>query len=184
MTKMILIIVILLMVCFCFSCASYNIDLSEAESLTVTSPAFSEGGIIPVKHTRRGEDISPELHLSKLSPDAKSIAIIMEDLDWPPIRGGFSHWVIWNIPVQEIIPERIPQAERVETLGGAVQGNAFGKHYYGGPQPPRGASHRYRFNMYVLDTVLAISPDSDKTALLKNMDGHILQYGFLTGQYE
>jgi phosphatidylethanolamine-binding protein (PEBP) family uncharacterized protein len=38
--------------------------------------------------------------------------------------------------------------------------------------------------VYVLDTLLDIPVDSDKKALMKKMDGHILQYGSITGVYE
>ena len=162
----------------------YKIDVSNAEAITVTSPAFSADSQIPEKYTRRGEDASPELHLTELSPDAKSIAIVMEDLDYPPLLGRFSHWVIWNIPVQNIIPEGIPTGERVDSLGGAVQGNAFGKHCYGGPRPPRSTTHRYRFNVYVLGAGLELPADSDKKDLLQNIDGHVLQYGYIIGLYE
>lgn len=162
----------------------YKIDVSKATPIVVTSPAFLENGNIPVQYTRRGEDISPELHVSELSPMAKSMAIVMEDLDFPPVLGGFSHWVIWNIPVQNVIPEGIPKGERLDSFGGAVQGIAFGRHCYGGPRPPRGTSHRYRFHVYALDTMLDLSANADKKELLQSIDGHVLQYGSLTGVYQ
>jgi Raf kinase inhibitor-like YbhB/YbcL family protein len=154
----------------------------KQEALTVTSGAFSEGGKIPLKYTGRAEDISPELSLSAVSEKAKSIAVILDDLDVPGM-GILTHWVIWNLPVQNFIPENIPHGETVPSLGNAVQGIGYGKHRYRGPNPPRG-SHRYQFNVYVLDKRLDLSGDSGKKELLKAMEGHMLQYGSLTGHFE
>lgn len=153
------------------------------ENLTVTSNAFGDGGMMPVKYTGKGEDINPPLDLGSISPEAKSIAILMDDLDTP--IGIFNHWVIWNIPATcTHIPEAISKGEVVESLGNANQGKSQygGKHYYRGPLPPFGV-HRYIFKVYVLDTVLELDHNTGKIDLQKAMDGHILQYGTLTGRF-
>ncbi|MGI6153967.1 MAG: YbhB/YbcL family Raf kinase inhibitor-like protein [Christensenellaceae bacterium] len=150
-------------------------------NLTVTSPAFENDGAIPIKYTGRGEDLSPELRLSEIDPGAKSIAIIMDDVDHP--LPYYNHWVIWNIPVMPVIPEAIPRGAQVATLNGAVQGRGYGKHRYRGPKPPFNWSHRYQFNVYVLDTLLDLPAKTKKNALLDAMEGHILQQGFLTGKF-
>ncbi len=155
---------------------------TKQKELTVTSDAFVEGGKIPVKYTGRAEDISPGLKLSAISDKAKSIAVIMDDLDIP-IKGILTHWVIWNLPVQDFIPENIPPGENVPSLGNATQGIGYGKHRYRGPNPPFG-SHRYQFNVYVLDKKLDIPGNSGKKELLKAMEGHILQFGSITGRFE
>jgi len=61
-------------------------------NLEVTSNAFENDGDMPVKFTGRGEDISPQLKLGKIDSNAKSIAVIMDDLDHP--IGVFNHWLI------------------------------------------------------------------------------------------
>ena len=154
------------------------------DTLHIESSAFEQNGFMPPKYTGRGEDISPELTITGISPDAKSIAIIMDDHD-VPVVGILNHWVIWNIPVQNVIPENIPHGAVVDSLGGAVQGVGYGKHGYRGPKPPSfiKKAHRYQFQVYVLDCMLEIDSGSGKTELLKNMDGHILQYGSLIGKF-
>ncbi|WP_271712960.1 YbhB/YbcL family Raf kinase inhibitor-like protein [Anaeromicropila herbilytica] len=150
-------------------------------NLEVTSGAFEDGGMIPKKYTGRGDDISPPIKLKEIDSKAKTIAIIMDDLDHP--LGTFNHWVIWNIPasVREI-PEGIPHKKIVHSLGNAVQGKSqYGsKHYYRGPKPPFG-THKYVFKIYVLDIVLNLNQDSGKEKLQKAMEGHVLQYGTLKG---
>lgn len=159
-----------------------TLDYSTFEKLTVTSYAFENGGKIPIQYTGRGKDISPDFRLSTISENGKSIAIIMDDLD-APVIGILNHWVIWNIPIQEIIPENIPHGAVVESLGNAVQGVGWGKHMYRGPKPPFG-SHRYQFHVYILDCKLDLSSNAGKKELLDAMNGHVIQYGCITGNFK
>jgi Raf kinase inhibitor-like YbhB/YbcL family protein len=158
---------------------------SVSETLEIKSSAFEHNGFIPAAYTGRGEDISPELTITDISPDAKSIAIIMDDLD-VPLMGTLNHWVIWNIPVQKIIPKNIPHGAVVDSLGGAIQGVGYGKHQYRGPKPPffSKAVHRYQFHVFVLDCMLETDSNSKKKNLLESMEGHILQYGSLLGKFK
>jgi Raf kinase inhibitor-like YbhB/YbcL family protein len=149
--------------------------------LIVKSPAFEHEGLIPIEYTGHGDDRSPELRLSGIDEGAVSIAIFMDDLGHP--IPPYNHWVIWNIPVMETIPAGIPQGEFVDSLSGAVQGRGYGKHRYRGPKPPFKWSHRYQFNVFVLNCVLDLPSSSRKSDLLKAMEGHILQQAVLIGHY-
>lgn len=152
-------------------------------NLDVTSKAFEDGGMIPKKYTGNGEDISPPIKLKTIDKKAKTITIIMDDLDHP--LGMYNHWVIWNIPASfSDIPEGISKQEIVKSLGNAVQGKSdYGsKHYYRGPKPPFG-THKYVFKVYVLDITLNLNKNSGKKELQKAMGGHILQYGTLNGYF-
>lgn len=151
------------------------------EKLMVVSPAFEDGGLIPLKYTGYGEDISPELILEGLSKDAVSLAVIMNDMGHP--IPAYNHWVIWNLPACSVIPEDIPHGEIIQSLGNAVQGNGYGKHRYRGPKPPFHWSHMYHFNIYVLDCRLDLPASARKKDLLAAMQGHILQQAVLTGHY-
>ena len=105
----------------------------------------------------------------------------MDDLD-VPWKSNFTHWVIWNIPAATYIPEGISHGEAIPELDGAVQGIAFGRNRYRGPMPPFG-THRYQFHVFVLDSTLDLDSSCGKSDLLNAMEGHILQYGTLTGWY-
>ena len=149
--------------------------------LNVTSPAFEHEGLIPKEYTGYGNDISPELHMQNIEGNAKSIAIIMDDMGHP--IPAYNHWVIWNIPVMQKIPAHIPHGETVESLSGAMQGRGYGRHRYRGPKPPFKWSHRYQFNVYVLDCTLDLPSTARKRNLLCAMEGHILQKAVLVGHY-
>ncbi len=156
--------------------------MRENATLSVTS-VFENNGKIPVKFTGHGKDISPALSLSELSNKARSLAIIMDDIKHP-IFHVYNHWTIWNLPVMQKIPENIPHGKKLDDFDGAVQGVGYGRHKYRGPKPPLGTTHKYQYNVYVLDCRLELSSKSKKADLLKAMDNHILQYGFITGEYK
>ena len=144
---------------------------------------FTDGGKIPLQYTGRGEDKSPEFILHNLSLEAKTIAIIMDDVKHH-LFGIFNHWVIWNIPAQSKIPGGIPAGKVVPTLGNAVQGIGYGRHQYAGPQPPKGTQHIYKFTIYVLDSEITLNDSAKKKQLLKAIKPHILQQGEITGVFE
>jgi hypothetical protein len=153
-------------------------------NLAVESPGFEPDGEIPKRHSGYGEDLSPALSWSEVDGAAVSIAIIMDDLDHP--MGIFNHWVIWNIPATwNELPEGIGRGAVLEAFPDVIQGKSAygGKHYYRGPKPPLG-SHRYRFQVFVLNKALAIPKDSTKADVINAMQGQILQYGELIGVFD
>jgi len=155
--------------------------LNMVDSVKIKSD-FENQEMIPARYTADGKDISPPLEISGVSSEAKSIVIIMEDPDAP--GQTFTHWLIWNIPAStKKIPENVPNEDKIEELGGAVQGvNDFGKIGYGGPAPPSG-THRYVFKIFTLKDKLNTKPRASKTDLLKDINGLVLQHNRLKGKY-
>ena len=151
------------------------------QPLTVLCPGI-ENGTFRVEHTGRGQDRSPELALQNLSPEAVTLAVVLEDMSHP-IK-GFPHWVIWNIPAMDKIPAGIPAGKTVPELGGAVQGAAYGLHRYAGPKPPKGKTHTYRFTVFALDCRLDLPSGTRKKAFLRAAKEHILQSGSVSGAFE
>lgn len=151
-------------------------------TLSLTSTAFKEGEKIPVKYTCGGQDISPPLVWGEPPQKTQTFALIADDLDAP--SGVFTHWVLFNLPADICqLNESIPAQERLEH--GALQGkNDFGRIGYGGPCPPRGSAHRYRFAIYALDKSLDLKPGVSKKQLVEAMKGHILAQGQLIGTYQ
>ncbi|MEO1772400.1 YbhB/YbcL family Raf kinase inhibitor-like protein [Candidatus Enterococcus ferrettii] len=151
------------------------------QPLSMAIPAFGADSVIPQRYSGNGEDVSPEIQLSKLDRKVVSLAVIMDDIDHPLV-GVYNHWIIWNLPPQQIIPEAIPQGETVSELSEAIQGVGYGKHRYRGPKPPFG-SHRYKYHVFALNKKLELEPSAKKEELLAAMEGHIIQYGSAIGSY-
>ncbi len=148
-------------------------------AISVTSTAFAEGGMIPKRYSCLGENLSPPLTWSRIPEKAKFLAIIVDDPDAAKV---WVHWVLYNLPASvDRLPEGVPTTETLAS--GAHQGlNDSRKVGYSGPCPPSG-THRYRFNVYALDTPLSPASGMTKARLLEAMDGHIVGQGQLTGKF-
>jgi Raf kinase inhibitor-like YbhB/YbcL family protein len=151
--------------------------------MRITSTAFDYGGEIPRRHTCDGEDVSPPLTLADVPAEAVTLALIVDDPDAP--RGTFVHWLLWNIPLETgDLPEGVPAASAVPSLGRAVQGtNDFGRIGYRGPCPPD-RRHTYRFLLYALSRELDLESGARRSALEGAMKGVIIAQAELTATYE
>lgn len=148
--------------------------------MKLTSPAFRNNERIPSEYTCDSEDVNPELDISEVPKNAKSLALIMDDPDVPKnIRpdGMWVHWVAFNI-----LPDtrKISKNEEPKGIGG---NNSWGRTGYGGPCPPD-REHRYFFKLYALDTELSLGDGTSKKELEEAMKGHILEKAELVGRYE
>lgn len=152
-------------------------------TLSVKSNAFNEGDWIPLRYTARGENLSPDFEIEGIDSNAKSIAITFDDASHP-VFPNFNHWVIWNIPIQTHIPERIQRGKHVDNLGNAIQGVAYGRNRYKGPKPPFKSIHTYIFTIYILDIMIDLDASSRKREFLNKIEGHILQYSTLSGKFQ
>jgi|Deesub1362B_J571_1020462.scaffolds.fasta_scaffold27118_1 hypothetical protein len=179
----VLLMVLCLAVLVLLGCAPEEEPLEEGEmALSISSPAFQEGGEIPAKYTCEGQDVSPELVWGEPPAGTQSFVLIMDDPDAP--GGVFTHWVLFNLPVaSRKLPEGVPA--QAQLPDGSLQGkNDFGKIGYGGPCPPSGRPHRYQFTLYALDQPLDLKAGVSKKQVIQAMQGHILAQGRLTGTYQ
>jgi len=150
--------------------------------LQLTSSAFETESSIPPQFSCEGRNISPELSWTGAPAGTKSFALIMHDPD-APITGGYSHWLLYNIPATEHhLAENTPNQDQLS--GGGMQGkNDAGKYGYTGPCPPSG-THRYYFRLYALDTLLDPRAGASKADLEKAMEGHVLATAELLGRFK
>ena len=153
------------------------------KQLEIVFPAFKEGDWIPVEYTARGMDISPEIHLAEVNERAISIAITLDDVSHPFFK-NYNHWLIWNLPILEIIPKAIPKGELTGSLFSAKQGLGYGRHCYKGPKPPFKMIHYYTFTVFILDTKLVLPTKSTREDFFRAGEGHILQRAAYTGKFQ
>ena len=153
-------------------------------TLSLTSTAFENGGLIPAKYTC-DEDrmLSPQLSIAGVPAEAKSLVLIMDDPDVPKELkpdGVFDHWVLFNIPPTTT---EIPEGGSA----GIVGANGAGKNAYTGPCPPpqyEPSEHRYFFKLYALDTELTLQAGASKEEVEKAMQGHVVGEVQLMGRYK
>ena len=147
--------------------------LNSIKTLSVTSKVFDEGGAIPKRYTCDGLNVNPPLDIAFIPQKTVSIAILMEDPDAP--INSWTHWLVWNLPPAHQIKEN--------TYLGRNGINDFSRNFYCGPCPMKG-SHHYVFKIYALDVLLKLSSSTRKHEFERNLSGHVLAYGELTGIYE
>lgn len=137
---------------------------------------------IPREYTGEGANVSPPIKIEGAKGGA--MAMIVEDPDARP--DTWVHWVIWNMPVTDTIPQGMPKTAKVGSPLHAEQGLNTGEEIgYDGPYPPQGRGpHRYYFKVYVLSQKLDLPAGADKKMLVKAMEGKIVQYGEAMATYE
>ncbi len=147
----------------------------------IVSSVFSNGSQIPINYTCNGLDYSIPLYINDVPSNAKSLVIIMEDLNAP--SGVFIHWVLYDVPpnITEL-PQGIPTQYYVPGIG--YQGiNDFGKVGYGGPCPPPGPPHKYVIIVLALNRELP-PLNEDDIGLIRSINvNDIVGYGVLIGYY-
>lgn len=145
-------------------------------SMDISSSAFQNNETIAQKYTCDGENVNPSLAFSNIPEEAKSLVLILDDPDAP--AGVWNHWIVWNIS------PTVGKIEENSAPEGAIQGkNDFDKNEYGGPCPPPGKPHRYRFKVFALDRELSLSENSSQKDVEEAIKDHILAQAELVGIY-
>jgi len=159
--------------------------VSPTEGFRLESPAFADGAVIPTKFTADGDDLSPPLAISGVPDAASTLALVVDDPDAP--RGGFTHWLLWNVPADAPrLPAGINQSRRVPDLGDARQGtNGFGELGYRGPRPPAAdGPHTYRFTLYAVRGSLNVQAGARYPTLDRALSGAVVASTRLAGEYD
>ena len=148
-------------------------------AMKITSSAFSDGALIPIKYTCDGDDISPPLVWSDIPENTASFVLINDDPDAPV--GTWDHWILFNLDGKTT--ELAENVDLSKLAGVQLGHNSWRRNDYGGPCPPYG-THRYFFKLYALDMKLDLPASSSKQDIEKAMTGHILAEAELLGRYK
>jgi len=143
--------------------------------MEISSTAFDNDTAIPSMYSCDGDDNNPPLTITNTPPEAKSLALIVDDPDAP--AGTWVHWTLFNIDptTTEISENSVPE--------NSVQGlTSFNSQGYGGPCPPSG-THRYFFKIYALDTMLDLDETAKAIDIEQAMEGHIIDKAEFFGTY-
>lgn len=170
--------------------------------MTLESPAWPDGGVIPAAHAQSGHDVSPPLRWTGTPDGTVSYVLVVGDLDAVPPGGGdeLLHWLVWNIPGRATSlaaglaegnapdPPRGPAPAPRPAGDRPRQISATGPNYRGPAAPASGPFHHYVFELHALDTWLDVpavgqSPAATRAAVLAAMAGHVRGKGVLTGRY-
>ncbi len=173
---------------FCLSFAAFAV--AEEGGFHLASSGWRDGGTVPRENVFNGPgcggaNISPEFHWSGAPAGSKSFAITIFDPD-APARGGWWHWVLFNIPATV---SRLPGGagdvgSRILPDGSVQCLNDYGEPGYGGPCPPPGTTHRYRVRLYALNVEkLSSGPDAAPAKIARLIEEHSIGVSQLTTKF-
>jgi Raf kinase inhibitor-like YbhB/YbcL family protein len=153
--------------------------------MVLTSTAFPDGGVIPLKYSQAqpgtppGEGTSPALNWTNVPPAAKSLVLHMRDLDVARNKTTEDqlHWLVWGMkPSVTSLAEGAPKGAKLPD--GSWQVSATGPMYRGPGASAAGPLHHYMFEIYALDIELNVEPTADmfgtRAKVLAAMQGHII----------
>jgi Raf kinase inhibitor-like YbhB/YbcL family protein len=160
-------------------------------SFRLTSPDVSEGAAIKAEQVLNGfgcsgQNVSPALQWSGAPAGTKSFALIVHDPDAPTGVGGFTHWIVYNIPATASGLEKGAGSTAGKLPAGAAQATtSFGTAGWGGPCPPAGDKpHRYVFTLYALNAdKLTVPPNATQALAGFTINGARLATATLTANY-
>jgi Raf kinase inhibitor-like YbhB/YbcL family protein len=152
----------------------------------LSSSSFADGAVIPDKYTQASPSpVSPQLSWTDVPAGTQSFALIMHDPDvaMQKTTSDVLHWMAFNIPgTATSLPEGVPN---VATLpDGTVQPlNTGKKNGFMGSGAGCCVYHHYTWELFALDTKLALGPDATRDQVLAAMNGHILGKAVLVGRF-
>src|SRR5690606_25240481 len=143
----------------------------------VSSPAFRDGEPLDPCFTADEEDaVAPPLEWTAPPPGTQELVLIVEDPD-APTPEPFCHWLVWGLAPQQ---GKLLEGETPPRVGK----NSFRNSEWLLPDPPTGhGPHDYVFQLFALDTPLALLPGATRGDLLDAMEGHVIAAAVLTATY-
>ena len=156
-----------------------------AAPFVVSSPDFSNGGLMPKDYTCDGAGKSPALSFSGVPSNAKSLAVLMDTIPGP-LRpgevdiGNHFYLIIYDIPVTTTT---IPAgATNIGTLGQNFQGKKLG---YTPPCSQGSGLKEYTITAFALTEKLELAPAQvTESVLLKSIEGKVISKATLIGKYQ
>lgn len=157
-----------------------------AQTMTLITTAWPDGGMIPTRYTQAGPEVSPAIQWSGAPQGVASFVLIFYDADSVVNNStdGLLHWMLWNIPgtatgVAQARPDGF------ELPDGIRQISVSGSRYRGPGAPAAGPLHHYVMELYALDTMpdIKVNPQGPqeanpnvqaiRTSIMQAMVGHI-----------
>jgi Raf kinase inhibitor-like YbhB/YbcL family protein len=154
-------------------------------TLDLTSPAFADGGRLPVRFTADGEGVSPPLLWRDPPAGTTALALIVEDPDAPAPQ-PLVHAVVWGIGADT---RRLEEgAIAADGAGGQdrdIGRNSYFREGWLPPDPPTGhGPHHYAFQLFALAAPADPGPSPGRAAIVEAMAGRVIAAGLLVGTYE
>jgi hypothetical protein len=118
--------------------------VSPSGPIRVSSPDFTDGGVLPRRFTCSGAGDTPALRWSGVPAGTAALAVTLTDSDAP--NGTYTHWLVFNLPADATGLTSVPASARQAT-------NSAGNSGYAPPCSPSG-THHYHLTVTALRAAL------------------------------
>jgi len=146
--------------------------------LTVKSPDITAGQPIAERFTNYGMNQTPTIQWSAPPAGTKTLILLLEDPDGPGAK-PFRHWMVYDIPASETsIGAKLPRGAVADKNDADTVG------YFGPHPPPESQPHHYHFEVFAIDSRMALAPKADQQVLSVALKGHTLAAGELVVTYQ
>lgn len=156
------------------------------QNMTLITTAWPDGGMIPLRYTQAGAELSPAIQWSAAPAGTASFVLIFHDADTVvnSSTDGILQWMVWNIPGTATgLAQGRPDGFELED--GTRQISVSGSRYRGPGASATGPLHHYVMELYALDITLDIKVNPQgaqeanpnvqviRTSIMQAMAGHI-----------
>nr|XP_043637065.1 UPF0098 protein TC_0109-like [Erigeron canadensis] len=166
---------------------------NASDEFRLASSGIDHEGRLPRKYTSEGQGaksgISPPLEWYNVPNEAKTLALVVEDIDETEPNSSLVPWTLWVVisipPNLKGLPEGFSGKED-------KTGSDYAKIKEGNndckvpgwrcPTMPS-AGHRFEFKLYALDDEIDLGNKVTKEKLLEAIDGHVLGEAVLVAIY-
>jgi len=128
------------------------------QTMTLVTTAWPDGGMIPLRYTQAGAELSPAIQWSGVpTQNVASFVVTFTDTDTVVNNAtdGLLHWMLWNIPPTATgVTQGRPDGFELED--GTRQISVSGARYRGPGASSTGPMHHYLLEVYALDTMLDV----------------------------
>jgi Raf kinase inhibitor-like YbhB/YbcL family protein len=156
------------------------------QNMTLITTAWPDGGMIPLRYTQAGAELSPAIQWSAAPAGTASFVLIFHDADTVVNNStdGILQWMVWNIPGTATgLAQGRPDGFELED--GTRQLSVSGSRYRGPGASATGPLHHYVMELYALDITLDIKVNPQgaqeanpnvqaiRASIMQAMAGHI-----------
>ncbi len=152
-----------------------GIAAPDPGGLTLTSPAFVDGGALDPSFTCDGQNVPPPLSITGIPAETAELAIVVTDRD----AADFVHWVVAGLPptITTIESGLIPAGAVTAITDSDVDG-------WDGPCPPAGdAAHHYDFTVYAATEPIGLAAGLQGREAIGIIERAAVASGVLTATY-
>ena len=161
----------------------------KAPGMSLSSPDFEDGGIIPEKFTQQASPAAPnpKLVIGNVPPGTASFVLLFHDPDNAMQKGpgDVTHWMAFNIPGDKReIEGGLPTDAKLPDGTIQIKNTRNNPGYMGPGNGAINPYHHYTFELWALDSKLELGPDASRDDVMKAMVGHAIGKAVLEGRFK